>query len=154
MSRQEKVRQAIRKLGHKDQTQLKSEENHPSTRKLAACSPEIRNMEYTNHRYMGKIFGNLDKKLGMSAINALFSMDSYKTDVLRLGLFLASSMKAAIHLGPDFLTNLEIYKNTKFEKIWSVFNITQKLIREHSEEILNVKWLDYSSPSMIDRSTG
>ena len=154
MSRQEKVRQAIRKLGHKDQTQIKREENPPSTRKLAACSPEFRNMEYTNHRYMGKIFGNLDKKLGMSAINALFSMDSYKTNVLRLGLFLASSMKAAIHLGPDFLTNLEIYKNTKFEKIWSVFNITQKLIREHSEEILNVKCLEYSSPSMIDRSTG
>ena len=57
------------------------------------------------------------------------------------------SMKAAIHLGPNFKSNSEIYKNTKFEDIESVFNITQKLVREHSEEILNVKCLEYSSLS-------
>ena len=54
-------------------------------------------------------------------------------------------MKAAIHLGPDFLTNSGIYKNTKFENIWSVINIT--LMKEHAEEILNAECLDYSSPS-------
>ena len=58
-----------------------------------------------------------------------------------------SSMKAATHLGPNFKSNSEIYKNTQFEDIESVFNITQKLVREHSEEILNVKCLEYSSPS-------
>ena len=42
MSRQEKVLQATRKLGQKDQTQIKSEENPPGTRKLAACPPEFR----------------------------------------------------------------------------------------------------------------
>ena len=56
-------------------------------------------------------------------------------------------MKAAIHFGPDFLTNSEVHKNTKFENIWSVFNITQKLIKEHSQEILNVECLEYLSPS-------
>ena len=50
---------------------------------------------------------------------------------------MTSSMKAAIHLGPDFLSKLEIYKNTKFEDIESLFNITRKLEMEHSEEILN-----------------
>ena len=123
------------------------EENPPGTRKLAACSPKFRNIEYTNHRYMGKIFRNLEKKLGMSAINATCSMDANKTNVLRWRLFLASSINAAIHLGPDFLMNLEIYKNTKFENFWSVFNITRKLIKEHSEDILNVDCLEYSSPS-------
>ena len=44
-------------------------------------------MEYTHHRYMDKIFQNLDKKLGMSAINVTFSMDAYKTNVLTWGLF-------------------------------------------------------------------
>ena len=83
----------------------------------------------------------------MSAINATFSMDSYRTNVLTWRLFLASSMKEAIHLGPDFLTISEIYKNTKFENIWSEFNITQKLVIEHSEEIMNMKCLEYSSPS-------
>ena len=50
-------------------------------------------------------------------------------------------------LRPNYLSNSEIYKNTKFEEIESLFNITQKLVMEHSEEILNVKWLEYSSPS-------
>ena len=44
-------------------------------------------------------------------------------------------MKAAIHLGSDFLTNSEIYENTKFEEIWSVFNITQK--KKKKRKILN-----------------
>ena len=56
-------------------------------------------------------------------------------------------MRAAIHLGPNYLTNLQIYKNTNFEEIESLFNITQKLVKEHSEEILNVKCLECSSPS-------
>ena len=70
VSRQEKVLQAARKLGQKDQTQMKSEENPPGTRKLAACSPEFRTVEYTNNRYMDEIFQILGKKLRMSAINA------------------------------------------------------------------------------------
>ena len=51
-----------------------------------------------------------------------------------------------------FLMISEIYKNTRFENIENVFNITQKFIREHSEEFLNVKTLDYQSPSWT-RST-
>ena len=58
-----------------------------------------------------------------------------------------SSMKAAIQLGPNYLANSEVDKNTKFEETESLFNITQKLVMEHSEEILNVKCLEYSSPS-------
>ena len=74
-------------------------------------------------------------------------MDAHKTNVLKWRTFLASSTKTAIHLGPDFLLNSEIYKSTKFENIENVFNITQKLRKEHSEEILNVECVEYSSPS-------
>ena len=69
-------------------------------------------------------------------------------------------MKAAIHFGPDFLTNSEIYTNTKFENIWSVSNSTRKLMKEHSEEILNVECPENVSPSwtrswpMIKKSSG
>ena len=55
---------------------------------------------------------------------------------------MSSSMNAAIHLGPNYVSNVEIHKNTKFEEIESLFNITQKGIEEHSEEILNVRSLD------------
>ena len=65
---------------------------------------------------------------------------------------MSSLMNAAIHLGPNYVSNSEIHKNTKFEEIESLFNITQIGIKEHSEEILNVRSLDYSSPSWT-RST-
>ena len=60
---------------------------------------------------------------------------------------MSSSMKAAIHVGPNYLANLEVYKNTNFEGIQSIFNITQILILEHSEEILNVNTIDSAFPS-------
>ena len=70
-------------------------------------------------------------------------------------------MKAAIHRGPNYVSNHKIYKNTKFEDIQSVFNITQKLVMEHPEEILNVNaWNIHPIPGrdryyqMIKRSNG
>ena len=64
---------------------------------------------------------------------------------------MAFSLKAAIHLGPNYLANLEVYKNTNFEEIESLFNVTQKLILEHSEEILIVNAVD-SAPLSWTRS--
>ena len=60
---------------------------------------------------------------------------------------MTSPRKAAIHLGPNYVSKSETYKNTKCEEMNSLFNITLKLVVEHSEEILNVKCLEYSSPS-------
>ena len=54
-----------------------------------------------------------------------------------------SSSIAAIHLGLNHLANLEVYKNKTFEEIQSLFNITQKLILEHSEKILNVHTIEH-----------
>ena len=96
MYRQEKVNLAHRKLRQKGQTLAKSAENSSCTRKLDASSPELENMRFSNHRYMGKVFQCLQKK-------------------------------AATHLGPDFPVNSEIYKNTRFENVENVFNITQKI---------------------------
>ena len=63
-------------------------------------------------------------------------------------MFMTSSMKATIHLRPDFQKkNSEIYKNTRFENIENVFNVSQKFIQEYSEEILIVRGLEYSSLS-------
>ena len=97
----------------------------------------------------------------MSATRATLSMKAYKTNVLVWRMLMTSSMKAAIHLGPNYVSSSEIYKNTAFEDVESVFNITQKLVMEHSEEILNLKCLEYSSLSwtrsvlpMIKRSNG
>ena len=50
------------------------------------------------------------------------------------------------------MANLEVCKNTNFEKIQSLFNITQILILEHSEDILNVHTAESTSLSWT-RST-
>ena len=112
----------------------------------------MEHMKFTNYPYVEKILQCILKKLGRTSINATFSADSYKNNVFAWRMFMTSSMKAAIHLGQDFVENSEIYKSTKFENIVNVFNITQTRIKEHSEEILNVKTLDYHSPSWT-RST-
>ena len=147
MNRQEMVNLTHRKLGRKDQTRANSEQDSSSTRKPDALSPEMENLRFSKHRYMGKICQCLQKKLGRSALDATFSIESHKTNVLIWRMFMASSMKAAIHLGPDFLRNSGIYLNTRFENIENVFNIIQKFIKEHSEEILNVRGLEYTLPS-------
>ena len=56
-------------------------------------------------------------------------------------------MKPAIHLEPNNLASLEVYKNTNFEEIQSLFNIL-----EHSEEILKVHPIE-STPLPRTRST-
>ena len=63
---------------------------------------------------------------------------------------MSSSMKAAIHLGSNYLANFEVHKNTNFEEIRSLFNSTEKFILEHSEEILNVNTTNSTFPSILD----
>ena len=58
--------------------------------------------------------------------------------VLIWRMFMSSSMKATLDLGPNLFANLEIYKKKNFEEIQSLFSITQKLTLEHSEEIPNM----------------
>ena len=38
---------------------------------------------------------------------------------------MSGSMKAATHMGPDYIDNLEIYKNTNFEELQNLFDITE-----------------------------
>ena len=37
---------------------------------------------------------------------------------------MSSAMKAAIHLGPSYTENLEVYKNTNFEEISRVSSVS------------------------------
>ena len=61
-------------------------------------------------------------------------------------------MKAAIHLGAIYVENLEVHRNTNFEELQNLFDITQKLILDHQAEILNVSPIDWTAPSWT-RST-
>ena len=68
------------------------------------------------------------------------SIEALKKNVLIWKMCKSSSLKAAIHLGPNYLANLEVCKNTNFDEIQGSFIVTQKLILE-SEEFLNVRLL-------------
>ena len=70
-------------------------------------------------------------------------------NLLIWGLFMASTMKAAVHLGPNYTENMEVCKNANFKEI---FNVTQKLIMDHPMEILIVSTVDWTSFSW-QRST-
>ena len=41
---------------------------------------------------------------------------------------------------------LEVYRNTNFEELKNLFDLTQKLILEHEAEILNVSPIDWTAP--------
>ena len=128
VSRQEKVLQATRELGQKDQTQTKSEEKPSCTRKLDPSSPEFSNMEDTNHQYMSKIFQNLEMKLGMSAINATFSMNPYKANVLTWYCFWRRRWKPPSINGHWFL---EEFGNLQEHKIREYLECLQNYSKVH-----------------------
>ena len=72
---------------------------------------------------------HLQKKLRITTGHSTFAIESIRTNVSIWGLFMSSSMKAAINL---------VCKNTNFEEIQVLFNMTQKIIWEHSGAVLNV----------------
>ena len=73
-------------------------------------------------------------------------------NVLIRGLFMSTSMKAAIHLGPNYTKKLEGYRNTNFKELQNLCDITQKSTLDHQAEILNVTPIDWTAPSLT-RST-
>ena len=64
-----------------------------------------------------------------------------------MGLFMSSSMKAAVHLGHNYAENNRIFMNVYVEAIKYLFSIVQRLVMENSDEILNVKAIDSNDPS-------
>ena len=52
---------------------------------------------------------------------------------------MSTTMTAAVHLGPTYTENLEVYKNTHFEELPNLFDITH--------EIPNVTTIDWTTPS-------
>ena len=92
-----------------------------------------------------------DKKLNLAG-EAPVGVEALKTNVLIWASFVVASMKAAVHLGPNYVENLEVFRNTNFEELQNLFDITQKLMLDHQAEILNVTTIDWTALSW-ERST-
>ena len=82
-------------------------------------------------------FSNTGKKVWN--LNGALSICSWMNNdqSIDVGLYMSSSMKAVIRLGPNCTENLEVYKNMNFNETQNLFNITQKL--EHSE-VMKKTW--------------
>ena len=102
----------------------------------------LRQHQNSDLSVFAKEIGNVSKRRNI--LNA-----NIQNKCIDMGKFMSSSMKAAIHLVPNYLANSKIYKYRKCEEIVKVCSalFRQKWVRKHSEEILNVKCLEYSSPS-------
>ena len=93
----------------------------------------LHNVKISDYRYANKVFENLRQTLCLRSF-----VPDEKTNVLIWWLFLSTTIKASVHLGPSYNENLVAYRNTDFEELETLFDITQRLILEHSFEILNV----------------
>ena len=58
-------------------------------------------------------------------------------------IFMSATMKAAIHLGPTYQQNLCTAKNTDFEPLRSLFDISQSLILTHESEICGTSSIEW-----------
>ena len=65
---------------------------------------------------------------------------------------MSTTMKATNHLGPNYVENLEVFRNTIFQELQNLLDITQKLMLDHQAEILSVTTIDWASLSWT-RST-
>ena len=62
---------------------------------------------------------------------------------------MSTTKKASVHLGPNYNENLEVCRNTNFEELKTLFDITQQLILGQNFEILNVTTIEWThSPWM------
>ena len=99
------------------------------------------NMHISDNQYLEKFFKNLRQKLNLSEGAQVLNE---KTNVLTWELFMSTTMKASVHLGPSYNEHFVAYRNTNFDELMTLFDITQRLILEHALKILNVstaEWL-------------
>ena len=54
-------------------------------------------------------------------------------------------MKAAVHLGQDYQENLRTTKNTDFDKIKHLMDISQKLTTDQKQEVYGISAIDWNT---------
>ena len=67
---------------------------------------------------------------------------------MKWGLFMSSSMRAAIHLEQNYERNLETYKSTDFEQIENLFTINQNLVVDNPSETLDSRSLCWARSTL------
>ena len=101
----------------------------PSLRKAEARIPKYADLQF-------KVLGESlqEHKKGESCRRWTTSgIQARKTNIMIWRMFMSASMKAAIHMGPDCTEILYVWKNTIFEELQNLFDITQKMVHKQGE---------------------
>ena len=61
------------------------------------------------------------------------------------GICMSATIKAAVHLGQYYQENLHSTKNTEFENVKQLFDLSQKSILDQSQEIYWISRLECNS---------
>ena len=78
---------------------------------------EFHNLQISDHRYLEKVFKNLRPKLNLAEEAPVLAL---KTNVLILGLFMSTTMKASVPLGPMKIWRYTVTPISKSSRMCSI----------------------------------
>ena len=135
---------------------LEEEENHDRTERLVVCPQGgahqfvIENDETESELSLGsrsflhRVTDQVRKRQKQSWIDA--TKDSNKHSVI-WGMFMSSTLQASVFMGKNFSDNLHSIKNTEDLTMKQMFDISEKLVSEQSDEIDGVKTMNWENSS-------
>ena len=103
-------------------------------------------MQIFDYRYLEKVFENLQKKLYLAEDAPSIGIKIVEDQRIDLGTYVDNNESRHSH-GKNDNDFWEVSRDTNFEELQGVFHITQKLMLHHQVEILNVKTIEWTSPS-------
>ena len=67
---------------------------------------------------------------------------------------MSATLKAAVRLGQDYEENLRSNKNTDFEQVKALFDISQSLILNHTSEIFGISSIEWKTTpwTVVDKN--
>ena len=93
--------------------------------------------------HMEKVFSIVRKIYHRSSTD---NLDDFDVNTATWGIFMNTTLQAAVHLGQDDMENLRFTKNQLLKSVKQLFQVTEKLI-EDQKEISNLTTIDYKEPT-------
>ena len=95
-----------------------------------------------NVKHLEKVFSNARQKSSRPEGDEMMDVE---VNGMIWRIFMSASMKAAVHLGPDYKENLRTTKNTDFEQVKTLFHISQSLILNHQSEFYVISTIEWNT---------
>ena len=100
--------------------------------------------------HLEEVYSDVRQKFGRQPEDDMLEID---VNMVIWGIFMSATMKAAVHLGQYYQENSRTTKNTDFDNIKRLFQISQKLIMDQCHEIDGISTIDWNTTIPWVRST-